>query len=242
MKVKAFITHKQSECYADCQDRFYINKDNRRVAVSDGMSQSIFSDYWANLLASHYANNGHCTDDDRKGLCSQWLQYVETYRDEQIKKGHNPWKLNNFLAEHKGAGATICGIEFKNATDWTGHVLGDSCIIRVNTQGMNIEILSSEEKPFDYFPDFYDSYPEKEGRGTIKEVSGSISPNDILLLVTDPFSEFLDRHKKDCREFVRQMLSIENHSDFCTLVNDWRAKGMHNDDSTLCIIKFDNEP
>lgn len=47
MKIRAFITHKLSEHYSECQDRFCINRDNHAIAVSDGMSQSVFPDYWA---------------------------------------------------------------------------------------------------------------------------------------------------------------------------------------------------
>ena len=240
MRVRSYITHKLCESYADCQDRFSINEDKRIIAISDGMSQSIFPDYWAEILSDQYANEGHCNEEDRIRLCSNWLKRVEEYRDEQVRLGNNPWKLNNFLAAHKGAGATICGIRFENATDWKGDVLGDSCIVEVNRENDDIIILSSEEKAFDYYPDYYDSFPEKKGRGLIKSFSGEIGSNKLLLLVSDPFSEFLDKNKNDCKDYIQQILQLTSHSDFCTLVDNWREKGMHNDDSTLCIIEFDN--
>lgn len=241
MKVKAFITHKLCEQYADCQDRFCINEDNRTIAISDGMSQSIFPDYWADLLSVQYANEGHCNEEDRIRLCDSWLRRVEEYRDEQVRDGKNPWKLNNFLAAHKGAGATICGVRFENATDWKGDVLGDSCVVEVDTGNNSVKILSSEEKAFDYYPDYYDSFPEKKGRGTIKSFEGSISPDVILLMVSDPFSEYIDKNKENAKDLVDQLLKLERHEDFCGLVDDWRSKGMHNDDSTLCIIEFDGD-
>lgn len=55
MKIRAFITHKLREHYSECQDRFCINSDNHAIAVSDGMSQSVFPDYWAEILSSFYA-------------------------------------------------------------------------------------------------------------------------------------------------------------------------------------------
>ena len=241
MKVRAFITHKMCEQYADCQDRFCINEDNRCIALSDGMSQSIFPDYWAEILAEQYAKEGHCDDEDRKRLCSLWMQRVIKYRNEQIELGKDPWKLDNFLASHKGAGATICGVRFENATDWRGDVLGDSCIIKINTKDWIIEILTSEEKAFDSFPDFYDSFPEKIGRGTIKSFEGCISPDEIMLLVSDPFSEYFYKNKEQTEGLVEQILRLTNHEAFCKLVDEWRAKGMHNDDSTLCVIEFDGD-
>ena len=240
MKVRAFITHKLCESYADCQDRFCINSDNRIIALSDGISQSIFPDYWAEILSEQYSKEGHCNEEDRRKLCNHWRRRVNEYRDKQIENGKDPWKLDNFLAAHKGAGATICGVRFENATDWKGDVLGDSCIIKVNTKSWTIDILSSEEKAFDSYPDYYDSFPERIGRGTIRSFEGNISPEDALLLVSDPFSEYFYKNKKHTEELVGQILRLTNHEDFCKLVDDWRANGMHNDDSTLCVVEFDN--
>ena len=241
MKVRAFITHKLSEHYADCQDRFCINVDNRTIAVSDGMSQSIFPEYWAELLSEHYALHGHCTEEDRKELCAKWLCKVNGYLEEQVNIGKNPWRLKNNIASRIGAGATICGVRFENATNWKGDVLGDSCIIEVNVKDWTARILSSEDKAFDSHPDYYDSFPEKQGVGEIKEFNGTIGPNDILLLVSDPFSEYFAKYKDNCRELIEQILAIEKHDEFCSLVDKWRDNGMHNDDSTLCIVEFDND-
>lgn len=241
MKIRAFITHKMCEQYADCQDRFCINEDNRCIALSDGMSQSIFPDYWAEILAEQYAKEGHCDDEDRKSLCGEWMNRVMIYLQQQKDKGIDPWRAENSIAARKGAGATICGVHFENATDWKGDVLGDSCIIKVNTKEWKLEILSSEEKAFDPFPDYYDSFPEKPGRGTIKSFEGCISPDDLLLLVSDPFSEYIAKNQENAKELVEQIQKLDNHEAYCKLVDDWRTKGMHNDDSTLCIVEFDGD-
>lgn len=242
MKIKAYITHKQCERNADCQDRFCINKENRTIAVSDGMSQSIFQEYWAELLVKYYADNGHCSEEDRRTLCDKWLQRVESYKAEQEANGRNLWRLKNCIAERSGAGATICGVQFTNATDWKGEVLGDSCIVKVDMKKWTMELLSSEEKAFDNHPDYYDSFPEKKGSGTVKHFEGKISHDDLLLLVSDPFSDFFLTHRTDCKKFIDQILLLNSHDDFCRLVDNWREQGMHNDDSTLCVIEFDNCP
>ena len=54
MRARAFITQKEAESVADCQDRFSINPATGSVAVSDGMSQSLFPKYWAEILADRY--------------------------------------------------------------------------------------------------------------------------------------------------------------------------------------------
>lgn len=241
MKVRAYITHKKSEHYADCQDRFSINEANKTIAVSDGMSQSIFPEYWAEILSDQYAKTGHCSEDDRISLCADWMKKVENYLHEQETLGKNPWRLKNNIAARSGAGATICGVQFCDAGKWIGDVLGDSCIIEICKKDWKAKVLSSETKAFDSHPDFYDSFPEKKGSGEIQQFSGSLSPDNILLLVSDPFSAYFDKHKDNCKDLVEQILCLDSHDDFCRLVNEWRNKGMHDDDSTMCIIEFDGK-
>lgn len=240
MKIRAFITHKLSEHYSDCQDRFCINSDNHAIAVSDGVSQSIFPDYWAEILSSFYAENGHCSNEDRKNLCNDWLKKVKGFINTEKRRGKNPWRLQDCIDTQNGAGATLCGMQFKDAENWVGHVLGDTCIIEINTISKElIKIHTSEEKPFDCYPDYYGSFPDKEGRGQIKEIKGKLSEGHCLLLVSDPFSEFLSNHKEDCCQWLNRILELKGHEDFCSLVDDWRHEGLHNDDSTLCIIESD---
>lgn len=240
MKIRAFITHKLREHYSECQDRFCINSDNHAIAVSDGMSQSVFPDYWAEILSSFYAKNGHCTNEDRKELCNDWLKKVVDFISEEIHNGKNPWRLQNCIDAQNGAGATLCGIQFIDAEKWIGHVLGDTCIIEVDITGKEpIKILTSEKKAFDSYPDYYESFPNKEGRGQIEEFKGNLSDGHCLLLVSDPFSEFLSNHKEHCSQWLTRILELKGHEDYCSLVDDWRQKGLHNDDSTLCIIEPD---
>ena len=245
MKVRAFITHKLSERYSDCQDRFAIDEARRSVAVSDGMSQSIFPDYWASILSQFYVKNGHCTEDDRKSLCDKWLIRVQEYLDNEIHAGRNPWRLQNSLDAHNGAGATICGVTFEKSNSWTGHVLGDSCIIEIDITDKDNPTIkgihTSEDKAFDSYPDYYESFEEKPGRGIIKEIKGKLTTSNILLLVSDPFSEFLYKNKENSQDWIKRILSLNSHEEFCSLVDGWRREGLHNDDSTLCIIEYDSQ-
>lgn len=62
-----------------------------------------------------------------------------------------------------------------------------------------------------------------------------------LLLVSDPFSEFLLEHSKqgNIAKYIQQLLSLTTHDVFETLVSEWRKEGMHNDDTTLVIVEYD---
>ena len=60
-------------------------------------------------------------------------------------------------------------------------------------------------------------------------------------MVSDPFSEFIANNQERAQELIGELQKLGNHEDYCKLVEDWRVKGMHNDDSTLCVIEFDGD-
>lgn len=239
MKIRAYITHKAKERITDCQDRFAVNKETKIVAVSDGVSQSIFPDYWAELLVNHYSQFGTLTNDERINLCDLWTQKVRKYIDDEKAKGNNPWRTESNLDEGLSAGATLCGVKFEDTDKWYCDIIGDSCLIKVDADN-DIEILSSEDKKFDNEPDYLDSHPNKKGRGQFVNYHGTISESKKLILVSDPFSDFFYKHKSEAPQLIQQILNINTHEDFTFLVDDWRLKGMKGDDSTIVIVEWDN--
>lgn len=246
MKIKAFITHKKAETFRDCQDRFSINKENRSLAISDGMSQSIFQTYWAEILAHYYTeSNWHITtgtDADLRKLSEKWNNRVHERLKELKSLGKNTFRAENNLALGMSACATLVGIRF-NGQDWRGEVLGDSCLIEVSAGNIKIE-TSQETEGFDNYPDYIDSNPNKKGKGNAKNISGTLTENTFLLLVSDPFSDFFAEKSKDgnASDYIHQLLALDKHEQFEELVKEWRQDyGMHNDDSTLIIIEFDGK-
>ena len=241
MKVRAFITHKKAETFRDCQDRFSVNPDTKSIAVSDGMSQSVFQKIWADMLVKKYTDYFDWVPnrDSIKELSPEWLQKVDEFIKSEEKKGKNPWRAKNSIAEHRSAGATILGIRF-NEQKWTCDVLGDSCLIVVEGNKVKKIISSSDSDTFDNYPDYYDSDSNKLGKGVLKTESGELSKTESLLLVSDPFSDFLSRHRDD-EELIKQIFEIKSHQEFETLVERWRGEGMHNDDSTLVIVEYDGK-
>lgn len=244
MLIRAFITHKKAEHFSDCQDRFSINPDTKSIAVSDGMTQSIFQKYWAQILVEEYTSNPEWVPnlDSVRELSTVWLNKVQTIIEERTKAGDKYiWRGERKLSEGQSAGATFLGIRFKEY-NWECDVLGDTCLILIRDN--NIEKIISSEKvdEFDNYPDYYDSNPNKNGRGTVNsEERGTLKSGDIMLMVTDPFSDFLLKNSKDniIKLLVHRLLGVNTHKEFEEVVEEWRGMGMHNDDSTLIIIEPD---
>lgn len=246
MIVRAFITHKKAEKFADCQDRFGVNIDTKSISVSDGMSQSWQQKIWAQLLVDTFVDSNEWlpTNESIKPLCNKWREEVEKFI-QSLKDKNAPENIifrneRNF-AEGRSAGATFVGVRF-NGMNWSGTVLGDSCLVEWDGEKALFH-TSQDTETFDNRPDYFDSNSLKEGKGMPKNINGTIHDNSVLLLVSDPFSDFLFEHNKqgDVANYIPQLLGITSHDEFETLVDEWRKNGMHNDDSTLVIIENDGK-
>lgn len=235
MKLRAYIHHKRAERYSDCQDCFGVNSESNRIAISDGMSQSIYPQWWAKILVDAYLNKGTLPIDLE---CYQKI-WQEKVNDEILKResdGKDPWRLKNSVAEKSGAGATLCGITW-STNSWRCECLGDSCLITVN-HNYELHFHTSQVGEFGNHPDYYDSFGD--GKGNVQYFSGNFNDMIVMLLVTDPFSELFQKYETD-KDFIKnriaEILSMSDHKSFVELVEMWRDKfDMHNDDSTLIIL------
>lgn len=248
MKIKGFITHKLSENFSDCQDRFRVNPDTKSIALSDGMSQSFLQAVWADLLCREFTDSETWVPSDNEVLSNireEWQRKCDEHLHEQEKAGNpHTYLIRNAIKNKASAGATFLGIRFgtKGLDYW---VLGDSCLIHVKDGKIESleSIISSQEGDFDSFPDFLDSHPSKKSKGTIRHGTLSLSKGDVLLLVSDPFSDlFYEKVKsgETCEDCISQIMDLKSHDDFERLVSDWRNAGMANDDSSLVIVEYDN--
>ena len=241
MKVRAYITHKQAEKYSDCADYFGICPLNKRVAVSDGVSQSIMPLEWAKILVNAFINNSWDPETGVSSLQSEWFKEAIAYLNDQRAQGKNPWMLENCITNRDGAGATFCGIEFVDDSHWTAKILGDSCLVLLDENNEILKIVSSKEGKFDNRPDYFDSF--KEQRGAVKTEVGELKGHKILL-VSDPFSELFQNYQTsvEIKVIIDRILSLSGYNSYVQLVDEYRELyHMHNDDSTLVIIEYDKK-
>lgn len=238
MRAKAFITQKQAETEADCQDRFSINALTGSVAVSDGMSQSIFPKYWAEILVDRYTSemDWFPSRESVHALAPFWLEKVRKKLEDWRTRGMEPWRSESMLAAGASAGATLVGLRTGFEGKWVCDILGDSCLIEL--EGEHIKEIYSSTDHFDNYPDYFDSNPSNPGKGEVKTVKGTWTPRTTLLLVTDALGSFLSSIRGTSEESirVRELLSVESSDEFKILVDYWRKDGMHDDDTTLVIV------
>lgn len=240
MKLRGFITHKAAEYYSDCADYFRICPCTKRVAVSDGVSQSIMPAEWAKILVDSFVEKGWTPGESTASLKNKWFTIASKFALEQRKKGENPWLLENCLVNKDGAAATFCGVTFSDECKWTASILGDSALVEINNENQLVRICSSKEGAFDNRPDFFDSF--SEDKGEIRQFDGTLNNGSKILIVSDPFSELLQKIKGTPGEesVINILLSVTDITSFNATVDTLRTDyQMHNDDSTLVIIEPD---
>ena len=244
MKIRAYITHKLEENNSDCQDYFRIDSSRKKIAISDGVSQSIFSAKWAQMLVKEYTDSD-CEDISTQllNLQKQWQDFAQSELERLEKEGESTWMLENCLAEKQGAAATFCGIKIADDGKWIGYALGDSCLLEISEDSRILNFYPSVKKEFGNSPDYFDSFTE--GKGKLCKISGKLSEGQKLLMVTDPFGELLFNKKNDNTEssYISKLLSLNSYEEFLALVDGLRTtEKMHNDDSTLVIVENDGLP
>jgi hypothetical protein len=241
MEIKAYIYHKKAEKYSDCQDYFEISSQNNRIAVSDGMSQSIYPQWWAEILANAYIQTGSIPD-NLAPYQESWQKKLSDEVQRRDDLGKDPWRLKNAIAEKSGAGATLCGLTCE-ADKWTCECIGDSCLILIKND-FSLNIYTSQEGAFGNNPDYLDSYTT--GRGQVKHFDGNYDNVELMLVATDPFTELFQKHASEpefIKQLTEQLRQLSAHESFVELVEQWRTKyQMHNDDSTIVLIdKFESQ-
>lgn len=240
MKLRGFITHKAAEYYSDCADYFRICPRTKRVAVSDGVSQSIMPAEWAKILVDSFVEKEWTPGESTASLKNKWFTIASKFALEQRKKGENPWLLENCLVNKDGAAATFCGVTFSDECKWTASILGDSALVEINNENQLVRICSSKEGAFDNRPDFFDSF--SEDKGEIRQFDGTLNNGSKILIVSDPFSELFQKVKGTPGEesVINILLSVIDITSFNATVDTLRTDyQMHNDDSTLVIIEPD---
>lgn len=244
--VNAYITHKKSELYSDCQDSYAISTDNKAIAIADGVSQSLFPKVWADMLTQAFVSDSDFTlnnSEKVQALRKRWKTYfIEELKRQQAANNPMVWKLENCFAEDKSAGATFVGLRFVDKHQVSYEILGDSCLVIVENKKIR-EVISSKENgdEFDNYPDYIDSSPVIGQKGVVKQGTFKFEKGMELLLVTDALSDILNdafRSEDKGLEIVSNLTGLWGQDSFEECIEELRQKGMSNDDTTLVHVRW----
>ncbi|MEN9946519.1 MAG: hypothetical protein RLZZ293_905 [Pseudomonadota bacterium] len=267
IKIRGFITHKQGETYSNCADNYDFahikDKNIFRVAISDGVTQSLLPQKWSELLVANYVSEDNLSKDISKiaeEAQKKWLVDFHAYVQKQLASG----QINSVIEQQINQGyacATLAGLEFKYSTDknewqWSSELLGDSVIIyqqdnEDNDGKFSVKVETSVKQQdnkyeFDNYPNYFigrdriykdGKYQDlRKSNGTPQEKKSQRLTNGTFLLITDALAEYYLNYLKitDMKDPISQI--IENDQDsFLNNIEKLRAEGKLKDDDTTII-------
>lgn len=243
--IKAFITHKRSEKFADCQDSYSISLEHSSISVADGMTQSMLPKVWADLLTKEFTEDITFTLSDMdkvNALRDKWKLYFKNELDRQVRENvPTAWIMENHYNDNRSAGATFVGTRFlEDKVEY--EILGDSCVVLVNN-GRIVNVISSKQvgDEFDNYPDYIDSSKQIGEKGFVNKGEFPFRKGDEIIIVTDALSDILNTAFKDADKgvgIIKQLDAISDNNNFVELVEKLRDEGMTNDDTTMVHIKW----
>lgn len=223
------------------EDAYAFSANRQRLALSDGASESYDSQFWARLLVRKFA------DDSVFG--PEWMDdAISAYQAE-----HNfaAMSWSQQLAFERGCFATLLAVEYdETRRRATLFGVGDSVAVLV----VGRELVRAW--PLDH-PDRFKERPTllstlgahnaftqaSDFNSLVRlELDLQLFLDPTLLCMTDALGEWTLRMANEQPERLSELLAVRSEEELAALVAAERvAKRMRIDDSTLVILKFNQE-
>lgn len=216
-------------------------KKSVHFAISDGATESSFSNEWSYLLVSEYSKNPFdkiCLREFLSKLSQRWYSIVN---EKEL-----PW-----YAQQKaeiGAFATFLGLTIDKEKDcFDVMAIGDCCLFLIRDGKLSFNFPISSFKEFSNTPSLFASNPKYQSNVENEVyycIDKKLLPNDILLLATDALAAWIFKQKDEEEKpwlILREILKKKSKEYiFEKWLNDKRIKSeIKNDDTTLLMIKVE---
>lgn len=240
--VYIFSIPKEGESPDDNQDVACSNDEGTLIAIADGVSSSLFSKEWAQILTSEF-----CRDSDIsiEALCKHWYSWLRPLQEHWRKfylahVASLPWYAKGSADKDHGS-ATFVGLKIypKNSYGqglWKAISIGDSCLFHISSNLNQVKYcppIRSHE--FKSISKCVSSLPEYNSV-TPTLWHGEYSKSDYFFLATDAASQWIiESFEKN--DFDKRISELRNYDEFSKLVSDLRLQGkIHNDDTSIVIV------
>ena len=257
MKIKGFITPMDINT-GSCEDSMAINLTNGRIAVADGVTNSVHPEIVSSLLCNHFVKGDIMLSDwpivfENKLLPSiseEWKSKEEilfSILDEFDKD------LAEIKRKRKGPGAsTFAGIEIDKVNNKVNYlILGDCTLFFIKQDGSYFAINSGQESHEKGDLLNFNSTPNcivVGGLGQPQKIlgewlTGSFNiESGYILLMTDGCAEwFQGAYAKDSN-VLDNLWSLSDNDAFAKLAEQERTlNGKMDDDLAVIMLKIDTD-
>lgn len=248
---------KINESPVDCQDSTAIDLAKQRFCISDGATQSFYSNLWSKILCEEYCS---FTEDINRAnwhewlmLAQQrWLQHViDKCRSLQAERKASWIECSNGISLKKPAFATFLGFTIKD-NYIQGIAVGDSFALDIelinqakldlaaNAARINRIIPSLWNPSFSNLTECLSSYyTESPCHPEFFEIPIKTNKqSSLILMMTDALAAYTLDSEKIGNSILPKLVNITSANDFKILVNELRSNGLANDDTTLLSIEI----
>lgn len=241
ISVKEFHRPKLGNSDVEYEDAFACSPEQRRFAIADGASDSIFSGVWASSLVKTFSES--------KTPMAATENYLRRIIYSARKKWYNSidWSSLKLFVKNKalnGSFSTFLGAEIKGSgSNLRCKVIsvGDSCIFIRKSDGV-LSFPIDNPKNFNITPKliwsgYGNPFPEQYHSKVpvIEHFEAKIEPGDSILVATDAISKWILEHLPSSLDRLSQN---GNSYDFITGMME--ARELRNDDITFSWIILDS--
>ena len=244
--ILSFCTHKRGETDNDIQDYIGINGEKQRFALSDGVTNSVLPQLWAQLLVEDYLIVENTDDFPSPNLPSKFSEKKKNAKESMTED--QLFMLDLAEEEFVTSAATFAGISIgDDILSW--NVIGDSCIFILFENG-KLKCISSNENSIGengIIQMVFNNHPNVlKSDGTIKGdwVTGSIGIAPAwIIIMSDRMSEWFVSQYNQENDPVNLLRSIRDNACFEKFVDDeYKAQRLKSDDESAILIHIAGIP
>lgn len=245
MQINSFITHKRGASVNSIQDSIAIDVEKGRFALSDGVSDSVLPEIWADILTHAYISVDDIQQFPPEGLQQVFLSQKDTYVSTLDREQRYIQKL---IEKHFQTGAaTFVGIELhKDVLSW--QVIGDSCLF-VMPDDEPLQCICSNPSHIDEEGQLiveFDNFPHQihsDGSMHGKWIKGNRPfKTGCILMMSDAMSAWFVRQLNQGNSPLDQLNAITDNDDFESFVEEQCRQGsLESDDESVIIIKVGSD-
>ncbi len=244
MKVDYFRMSKLGNRESDYEDSFSYDLEKMKFAIADGVSNSIFSDVWAEALTETFVSGRTDLFSSSAGDIMHHL-IVEARKRwyGSVKWDSLPWFTRNKAVN--GSHSTLLLCQLRHQDDDTLQMraiaVGDSCLFKLRGDDIIYSFPLSDPSQFNTTPDLVWSgkghpFPvDSSSRDPeVRIMDGAVSAYDRLVFATDSISVLLlkDAHPASLLE---QLVEKKLSRNIVEAIDRGRIR---NDDITVAVVGF----
>ncbi len=228
--IQSFSVQKAGNAVGECEDIWNYGKSDRlfSIALSDGATESSFSQEWAKELVTAFTNQDPQTLDWLAKSQQNWQQWLENQNLSWFAK----------RKVEQGAFATFLGLEIVDDLSWQAIAVGDSCLFVVKNYELRKSFPLKQSEEFGNRPSLIGTHSNIE-QICFSEINGVAELGDRFYLATDAISCWIFKQLEANQDPWVKLDEISSQDMFANWVNELRDQHeIANDDTTLLCLEI----